>query len=195
MGGILVLKAVWMLSTKVLQCGLSTQIRSPRESSMYTCEDKACTSCLPSATSQRRRGNKRAGCFPRAPADRSRATRHSPPGRTRSIAPLSLRGSSSAAHLPRPSAPFTAAATSWERPTHLDKDLGPVLILLVRGHEEAAGQHGHQAVPLGLEVDGGVPPQEAAQSLQETAWWPGRPVLPPPAPSQDGGGDARPSPR
>lgn len=47
MGGILVLKAVWMLSTKVLQCGLSTQIRSPRESSMYTYEDGARTSACP----------------------------------------------------------------------------------------------------------------------------------------------------
>lgn len=55
------------------------------------------------------------------------------------------------------------------RQTHLDEDLGPVLVLLVRGHEEVTGQHGHQAVPLGLEVDGGVPPQEAAQSLQWTA--------------------------
>lgn len=35
-GGILVLKAVWMLSTKVRQWGLSTQMRSPSESSMYT---------------------------------------------------------------------------------------------------------------------------------------------------------------
>lgn len=41
MGGILVLNAVWMLSTNALQCGLSTQIRSPRESSMYTCGDRA----------------------------------------------------------------------------------------------------------------------------------------------------------
>lgn len=54
------------------------------------------------------------------------------------------------------------------RQTHLDEDLGPVLVLLVRGHEEVTGQHGHQAVPLGLEVDGGIPPQEAAQSLQGT---------------------------
>lgn len=35
-GGILVLNAVCILSTNVLQCELSTQILSPRESSMYT---------------------------------------------------------------------------------------------------------------------------------------------------------------
>jgi len=35
-GGIFVPKAVWMLSTKFLQWELSTQILSPRESSMYT---------------------------------------------------------------------------------------------------------------------------------------------------------------
>lgn len=37
LGGILVPKAVWMLSTKFLQWELSTQILSPNESSMYTC--------------------------------------------------------------------------------------------------------------------------------------------------------------
>lgn len=39
LGGIFVPKAVWMLSTKFLQWELSTQILSPRESSMYTWND------------------------------------------------------------------------------------------------------------------------------------------------------------
>lgn len=51
LGGILVLKAVWMLSTNVLQCGLSTQIRSPSESSMYTYPKQTLTSALRAARS------------------------------------------------------------------------------------------------------------------------------------------------
>lgn len=54
-----------------------------------------------------------------------------------------------------------------EEAIHLDKDLRPVLVLLICGHEEVASQDRHQAVPLGLVVDGGVPPQKAAKSLQE----------------------------
>lgn len=56
LGGILVLNAVWMLSTNVLQCGLSTQIRSPSESSMYTCPRQRLKSALRAARS----------CLPRA---------------------------------------------------------------------------------------------------------------------------------
>lgn len=71
MGGILVLNAVWMLSTNALQCGLSTQIRSPRESSIYTCQDRgrylghrqitsACLRCVALGS-----GKKLDKCFPK----------------------------------------------------------------------------------------------------------------------------------
>lgn len=83
---------------------------------------------------------------------------------------------------PQPPAPFTKSARPGGA-AHLDENLRPVLVLLVRGHEEVARQHGHQAVPLGLEADGGIPPQEAAQGLRETAQWRGgHPAPPAPSP-------------
>lgn len=61
--------------------------------------------------------------------------------------------------------PSALCSETLER-THLHEDLRPVLVLLVRGHEKVAGQYRHEAVPFGLEVDRGVPPQEAAQGLK-----------------------------
>lgn len=67
---------------------------------------------------------------------------------------------------PAPSLPQRSAHGDSREATHLHEDLRPVLILLVRCHEKVAGQHRHEAVPFGLEVDRGVPPQEAAQGLE-----------------------------
>lgn len=55
--------------------------------------------------------------------------------------------------------------------SHFDEDLGPVLVLLIGSHEQVTGQHRHQAIPLGLEVDGCVPPEEATQGLRTQRCW------------------------
>lgn len=45
--------------------------------------------------------------------------------------------------------------------SYFDKDLWPVFILFIGCHQEIAGQHRHQAIPFGFEIDGGISSQKA----------------------------------
>lgn len=48
---------------------------------------------------------------------------------------------------------------------HLDKLLGPVILIGVRSVEQVAGQHSHHCISFGLEVDGRVSAEQGAQCL------------------------------
>ena len=50
--------------------------------------------------------------------------------------------------------------------THLDKAVGPVLLILEGCHHHAACQDGHEGVTLRLEVDGNIPLEQTAECLQ-----------------------------
>ncbi len=50
--------------------------------------------------------------------------------------------------------------------SHFNKDLWPVLILLIGCHQQIASKNRHKAVPLCFEVDRSITTQEAAQGLE-----------------------------
>lgn len=136
------MKAVWMLSTKVLQCGLSTD-PLPRESSMYTCEDGPRPQ--PALLRPPACGQEQAGSLPGPGCPHSQQVREDALGchtQPSDALPLVVNSPPLTAH------PFTKSAYARESTLTLAENLGPVLVL-VRGHEEVThASHGHQAVPL-----------------------------------------------